>query len=77
MITRRSLLEAAGTTALLAGAGQLHQPLVAKADEALNLSPTLPAGTRAEAVLDTLPGKKPLIKRFSRAASKRCAPNSA
>src|ERR1700722_9067006 len=62
MITRRSLLEAAGTTALLAGAGHLHQPVVAKADEALNLSPQLPEGTRAEAVLDTLPGKKPLIK---------------
>jgi hypothetical protein len=26
------------------------------------LSPLLPAGTRAEAVLDALPGKKPLIK---------------
>ncbi len=64
MITRRSLLEAAGTAALLAGAGRLSQSLAARANEAgaLNLSPTLPEGTRAEAVLDTLPGKKPLIK---------------
>ncbi len=62
MITRRSLLEAAGTTALLAGAGRLSRSHAAKADEALSLSPQLPEGTRAEAVLDALPGKKPLIK---------------
>jgi DMSO/TMAO reductase YedYZ molybdopterin-dependent catalytic subunit len=64
MITRRGLLEAAGgalafggggaTTALAGGAGSTNSGLL--------LSPALPEGTRAEAVLDTLPGKKPLIK---------------
>jgi DMSO/TMAO reductase YedYZ molybdopterin-dependent catalytic subunit len=64
MITRRGVLEAGGALALTAagcsvpawsgGAGE-------KPGEAL-LSPLLPRGTRAEAVLDTLPGKKPLIK---------------
>jgi len=34
----------------------------AEAQSVLNLSPLLPEGTRAEAILDTLPGKKPLIK---------------
>jgi DMSO/TMAO reductase YedYZ molybdopterin-dependent catalytic subunit len=64
MITRRDLLEAAGGVFAVAGTGSLaaapgdagEQP-----GKAL-LSPLLPAGTRAEAVLDTLPGKKPLIK---------------
>ncbi len=65
MITRRGLLEAAGgalafgggnaSTALAGGAGSNNSGL-------LWLSPALPEGTRAEAVLDTLPGKKPLIK---------------
>jgi DMSO/TMAO reductase YedYZ molybdopterin-dependent catalytic subunit len=63
MITRRWLLEAGGALALTSagsspawsgGAGE--QP-----GESL-LSPLLPAGTRANAVLDTLPGKKPLIR---------------
>jgi len=65
MITRRSLLEAAGTGALLAGAGQFSPSLVTPAEAqagALNLSPQLPDGTRAEAVLEALPGKQPLIK---------------
>jgi len=69
MITRRGLLEAAGgalafggggaLTATAAGAGSTNSGL-------LWLSPLLPAGTRAEAVLDTLPGKKPLIRLTSR-----------
>jgi hypothetical protein len=42
-------------TARAGGAGATNSGL-------LWLSPMLPAGTRAEAVLDTLPGKKPLIK---------------
>jgi DMSO/TMAO reductase YedYZ molybdopterin-dependent catalytic subunit len=65
MITRRSLLEAAGVGTILAGSGAAVGPLFATeagAENALNLSPLLPDGTRAEAVLDTLPGKKPLIK---------------
>lgn len=35
---------------------------IAKADDLLNLTPMLPEGTRSEANLDILPGKKPLIK---------------
>ncbi len=59
MITRRILLEAAGAGAALAGSG-----LVSRLAEAAgpNLSPALPEGVRAGAMLDTLPGKKPLIK---------------
>src|SRR5712691_3448028 len=66
MITRRSLLEGAGTGAILAGAGHaLSRTFVSRAEAqaaALNLPPQLPDGTRREAVLDALPGKKPLIK---------------
>jgi sulfite dehydrogenase (cytochrome) subunit A len=65
MMTRRSLLETAGMGTILAGAGSAVPQLFATeadAEVALNLSPMLPDGTRAEAVLDTLPGKKPLIK---------------
>jgi len=65
MITRRSLLEAAGIGTMLAGSGSAAPQLFATeadAEIALNLSPMLPDGTRTEAVLDTLPGKKPLIK---------------
>jgi sulfite dehydrogenase len=65
MITRRNLLEAAGVGAILAGSGSTVPQLFATeadAEGALNLSPLLPDGTRAQAILDTLPGKKPLIK---------------
>jgi sulfite dehydrogenase (cytochrome) subunit A len=66
MITRRSLLKAAGTgAAMVAASHELSKTLVSQADAqaaALDLSTQLPAGTRQEAVLDALPGKKPLIK---------------
>jgi sulfite dehydrogenase (cytochrome) subunit A len=66
MITRRSLLKAAGTgAAVVAASHELSKTLVSQADAqaaALDLSTQLPAGTRQEAVLDALPGKKPLIK---------------
>jgi DMSO/TMAO reductase YedYZ molybdopterin-dependent catalytic subunit len=66
MITRRNLLEVAGAGAVIAGPGsalsQLLAPDEAVSKEALALSPALPEGTRSEAVLDSLPGKKPLIK---------------
>ena len=64
MITRRSLLERAGTGAMLAGAGHtLSRSFISQAEAAaLNLPLQLPEGTRREAVLDALPGKKPLIK---------------
>ncbi|HTV34101.1 MAG TPA: molybdopterin-dependent oxidoreductase [Methylocella sp.] len=64
MITRRNLFEAAGGLVALSGIGSLARaaevPREQEGEPAL--SPSLPAGTRAEAVLDTLPGKKPLIK---------------
>src|SRR6516162_9792832 len=66
MITRRSLLEAAGTGAILVGTGHaLSRTFLGPAEAqaaALNLPPQLPEGMRREAVLDALPGKKPLIK---------------
>jgi DMSO/TMAO reductase YedYZ molybdopterin-dependent catalytic subunit len=58
------LLEAAGG-ALAFGGGALTPSVVGAGSTnsgLLWLSPLLPVGTRAEAVLDTLPGKKPLIK---------------
>src|SRR5438552_7216639 len=65
MITRRTLLNASGIGATLAGFGPaLPDWLTAEAEAqaALSLPPILPEGTRAEAMLDALPGKKPLIK---------------
>jgi DMSO/TMAO reductase YedYZ molybdopterin-dependent catalytic subunit len=59
MITRRILLEGTGTTLVASSFGL--PPLFAKA-AGLELSPNLPDGTRAEAVLESLPEKKPLIK---------------
>src|ERR1700694_4981450 len=62
MITRRRLVEAAGAAALSAG-GNLIWPGPLEAVEAMaDLPAELPAGTREEAVLDTLTGKRPLIK---------------
>src|SRR5262249_23372484 len=63
MITRRRLLEAAGTSAALVGTGLLL-PRVAGSQPAAvpKLSPLLSEGTRAEAVFDALRGKQPLIK---------------
>jgi DMSO/TMAO reductase YedYZ molybdopterin-dependent catalytic subunit len=70
MITRRSLIEAAGQCAVLAGASQMMarsfvgraNAEVADLKTPLDMSPQLPQGTRQEAVLDALPGKRPLIK---------------
>jgi DMSO/TMAO reductase YedYZ molybdopterin-dependent catalytic subunit len=65
MITRRGLLEAAGGALTFAGGGALTAPAGGAGSTnsgLIQLSPLLPAGTRAEAVLATLPGKKPLIK---------------
>jgi DMSO/TMAO reductase YedYZ molybdopterin-dependent catalytic subunit len=61
-ITRRRLIGAAGCSAALAGSGMAFPGLL-EADAAVpNLPAELPQGLRAEAVLDALPGKKPLIK---------------
>jgi DMSO/TMAO reductase YedYZ molybdopterin-dependent catalytic subunit len=62
MPTRRGLLQTAGAGAALAGAG-LGLPRTPEAIAAgLDLAPALPPGTREEATLESLPGKKPLIK---------------
>jgi DMSO/TMAO reductase YedYZ molybdopterin-dependent catalytic subunit len=66
MITRRSLLEAAGTGAVLAGAGyefsRTFSNRAAAETAQLSLPTQLPEGTRQEAVLEALPSKQPLIK---------------
>ena len=62
MITRRYLVQA-GATAALAGTGGLGWPAPFAARAAgLPLPSGLPQGVRDNAVLDALPGKKPLIK---------------
>jgi DMSO/TMAO reductase YedYZ molybdopterin-dependent catalytic subunit len=61
MISRRRLLEGAGVGAVFASSGMGLDLLKAAAAPA-DLNKGLPAGTRAEAVLEALPGKKPLIK---------------
>ena len=62
MTTRRQFLERAATFAAYSAAGG---PVLAAGTE---LSPAaLPAGARESALLDALPGKKPLIKRLYRA----------
>jgi DMSO/TMAO reductase YedYZ molybdopterin-dependent catalytic subunit len=67
MITRRRLLEAAGVGMALTG-GHLAFPRLLEAEAAIaGLPAALPPGTRAEAVLDRLPGKRPLIKLSYRA----------
>ncbi|HUI96946.1 MAG TPA: molybdopterin-dependent oxidoreductase [Xanthobacteraceae bacterium] len=63
MITRRRLLEGAGAGAALAGFAATRL-----ADGAVpGLPAALPPGTRGEAALEALPGKKPLIKLSYRA----------
>jgi DMSO/TMAO reductase YedYZ molybdopterin-dependent catalytic subunit len=61
MISRRRLLEGAGVGAVFAGSG-MGLDLLEAAAAPVDLNRGLPAGTRAEAVLEALPGKKPLIK---------------
>lgn len=60
MLTRRRLVQTASVGFALAGTGLLRS--VAAETALLNLPAGLPEGTRKEAVLDALPGKKPLIK---------------
>ncbi len=59
MMTRRRLLEGAGIA--FAG-GALGQSPVAAHAASVALSPGVPAGLAGAAALETLPGKKPLIK---------------
>jgi DMSO/TMAO reductase YedYZ molybdopterin-dependent catalytic subunit len=58
-MTRRGVLKAGGVGVAFAGSGYAIPKALA---DALKLSAALPDGTRSEAVLDVLPGKKPLIK---------------
>src|SRR5258708_13812222 len=76
MITRRRVMEAAGTGAVLAVAGRVlsrtfvtqafvTEAFVTEAEAqaaGLSLPAQLPEGTRQEAVLEALPSKQPLIK---------------
>jgi DMSO/TMAO reductase YedYZ molybdopterin-dependent catalytic subunit len=69
MFTRRTLIGSMGASAALLGAESAGVPgASARTGEAagLELSPLLPDGTRAEARLESLPGKKPLIKLTTR-----------
>ena len=61
MLSRRRLLEGAGLGAVFAGSG-MGLDLFTAAAAPLDLPRGLPAGVRAEAALEALPGKKPLIK---------------
>jgi DMSO/TMAO reductase YedYZ molybdopterin-dependent catalytic subunit len=62
MITRRHLMATAGAGAALAGSGMSFSELFEARAQGLKLSAGLPSGLRDNAMLDTLPGKKPLIK---------------
>ena len=59
MLTRRRLMRTAGAGLTLAGSGLA---LKSSAAFALDLPAALPEGVRSNATLETLPGKKPLIK---------------
>jgi DMSO/TMAO reductase YedYZ molybdopterin-dependent catalytic subunit len=62
VITRRRLMGTAGAGVALAGSG-LTFPRLQRSEAAVPDMPTaLPQGTRAEALLEALPGKMPLIK---------------
>ena len=62
MLTRRNLLETAGASIALGGS-TLGSPRLFAADAAgAELSPGVPAGLDTSAVMEALPGKKPLIK---------------
>jgi DMSO/TMAO reductase YedYZ molybdopterin-dependent catalytic subunit len=62
MITRRRVLAAGSAGAALAGSGFAFPHLIAARATIPGLPAALPSGTREAAVLDALPGKKPLIK---------------
>src|SRR5207302_6136524 len=66
MINRRYLLGSAGAGLAVTAGGLLPRPLSslasAQGQKGPSLPEALPEGTRAQAVLDALPGKKPLIK---------------
>jgi sulfite dehydrogenase len=61
MLTRRGLLQAAGGAALGGGALAVSKSVLARA-EPVALTPGVPDGVKTSAVMEALPGKKPLIK---------------
>src|SRR5213083_2308934 len=61
MISRRQVLTAAGASAL-AGSGIAAPKFFAAYAANAQLDPALPEGLRSAATLESLPGKKPLIK---------------
>jgi len=62
-LTRRRFLAETGVTAAGTAFGSIAFPELSKAQaRGLNLPAELPEGVRSSAVLDALPGKKPLIK---------------
>jgi DMSO/TMAO reductase YedYZ molybdopterin-dependent catalytic subunit len=62
MITRRALLEGAGAGAVLAGAGLAFPNTIEALAAGAPLTPGVPAGVAGIAGMETLPGKKPLIR---------------
>ncbi len=62
MVTRRRLLEGAGAGAALIGSGLGLRTLTEVQAAGLTLPQPLPKGVHDAAVLEALPGKKPLIK---------------
>jgi DMSO/TMAO reductase YedYZ molybdopterin-dependent catalytic subunit len=62
MLTRRSLLEAAGAGAALGGSALGLPKSFAANAAAVELSPGVPAGVTASTAMEALPGKKPLIR---------------
>jgi DMSO/TMAO reductase YedYZ molybdopterin-dependent catalytic subunit len=67
MFTRRTLLSAAGAGAALAGSSSALPKLLEAEAAGVPLSPGVPAGVASIARMETLPGKKPLIKLADRA----------
>jgi DMSO/TMAO reductase YedYZ molybdopterin-dependent catalytic subunit len=62
MITRRRLIGAAGSGLALAGSNIAFPDLFQADAEIADAPAALPSGTRSEATLEALPGKRPLIK---------------
>jgi DMSO/TMAO reductase YedYZ molybdopterin-dependent catalytic subunit len=62
MVTRRRFLEAAGAGLAVAGSGLGVPSPFATASAGVPLPPGLPAGVDAEAAMESLPGKQPLIR---------------
>ena len=62
MRTRRGFLEAAGASFALGGSAVGLPQMFAVRAETVPLSPGVPAGLTTSAIMEALPGKKPLIK---------------